>query len=82
LLQALQGIRPQQLQPPQQRPIRTIPLPNPNQGNRSVAQKQAINKILILADDHGVLASGAFPNHTVIGRLEAPFEDMRRLMAF
>src|SRR5437762_4791260 len=58
----------------------SIPFPNPHQRNWSVAQKPAIDEILVLAHNHGNLLSREFPDRAVIGGLQANFEDVAPLM--
>ena len=41
-----------------------------------------VNKVLILADNHGMIILSTFPNHRVVGCVKSQVEDMRRLMAF
>jgi len=79
LLQSFHSVGPKRFEPGKQRAVRTISSPNPNQANRIGAQEPAVNEILVLADDDSALASGALPNHRVIGGFQTDLEDMRRL---
>ena len=39
-----------------------------------------VHKILVLADDHRLLVSGALPNDRIVGGVQSQIENMRGLM--
>lgn len=80
MVQSFHNVRPQRLKPSEQRPIRTISFPNPDQGNRLITQDPVVHEVLVFADDDGVLSSGSFPNRRVIGGLQTYIEDVGSLM--
>lgn len=81
LLQAFQNFRPHWFDPRKQRLFGTVSFANPDEGRRAVAEKPAVNEVLVLADDDGVLFTGVFPEHWIICRVSAHVEGMNRLMS-
>ncbi len=80
LLQSFHSVGPERFEPCEQRPVRTISFPNPDQGDRLVAQEPMVHKIFVLADYDGLVASGTFPNDRIVSGVESQVEDMRGLM--
>ena len=81
LLQAFQNFRPHWFDPRKQRLFGTVSFANPDEGRRAVAEKPAVNEVLVLADDDRMVFNRVSPENGIISRMEAQIKGMNGLMS-
>ena len=80
LLQAFRDVGPHGFDPDEQDLGRAVSFANPDESSRAVAEKPAVNEVLVLADDDRMMFDCVFPKHGIVCRVESQVEGVNGLV--
>ena len=81
LLETLDCLGPERLQPRQQRIVRAVAFADPHQRNRCWAQQPSIDEVLVLRHEDAAVCCSVLPDGRITGGVQGDVDDVDGLMS-